>query len=104
MCFVVSHTITDNDEPVTTSFNWKRNRLFDELACQILHDNCVEPPAVATVTGVKSRPRSRWRPTALDTVELEKLASRKLKINAKEAMKIAEKLYTQGLVSYSVLH
>lgn len=28
--------------------------------------------------------------------ELEKLASRKLKINAKETMKIAEKLYTQG--------
>lgn len=28
--------------------------------------------------------------------ELEKLASRKLKINAKETMRIAEKLYTQG--------
>ena len=32
--------------------------------------------------------------------ELEKLASRKLRINAKETMKIAEKLYTQGLISY----
>lgn len=32
----------------------------------------------------------------LPTQELEKLASRKLKINAKETMKIAEKLYTQG--------
>lgn len=28
--------------------------------------------------------------------ELEKLASRKLRINAKETMRIAEKLYTQG--------
>ena len=28
--------------------------------------------------------------------EFEKLSSRKLRINAKEAMKIAEKLYTQG--------
>ena len=28
--------------------------------------------------------------------ELEKLASRKLKISAKETMKIAEKLYNQG--------
>lgn len=28
--------------------------------------------------------------------ELEKLASRKLKINAKETMTIAEKLYTKG--------
>ncbi|XP_013926805.1 PREDICTED: DNA topoisomerase 3-alpha [Thamnophis sirtalis] len=33
-------------------------------------------------------------------LELEKLASRKLKINAKETMKIAEKLYTQGYISY----
>lgn len=31
---------------------------------------------------------------------MEKSASRKLKINAKETMKIAEKLYTQGLISY----
>lgn len=32
--------------------------------------------------------------------ELEKLASRKLHINAKETMRIAEKLYTQGFISY----
>lgn len=31
-----------------------------------------------------------------DLQELEKLASRKLRISAKETMKIAEKLYTQG--------
>lgn len=31
-----------------------------------------------------------------DPQELEKLGSRKLRINAKETMKIAEKLYTQG--------
>ena len=32
--------------------------------------------------------------------ELEKSASRKLRINAKETMAIAEKLYTQGFISY----
>lgn len=31
---------------------------------------------------------------------MEKNASRKLKINAKDAMKIAERLYTQGYISY----
>ena len=66
------------------------------MACRILHDKCVETPVIATVTNVQSRPRSRWRPVALETVELEKLASRKLRINAKETMRIAEKLYTQG--------
>lgn len=31
---------------------------------------------------------------------MEKLGSRKLRINAKETMRIAEKLYTQGFISY----
>lgn len=31
---------------------------------------------------------------------MEKNVSRKLRITAKEAMRIAEKLYTQGLISY----
>lgn len=31
---------------------------------------------------------------------MEKNVSRKLKINAKDTMKIAEKLYTQGFISY----
>lgn len=55
---------------------------------------------MATVVEVSSKAKSKWRPQALDTVELEKLASRKLKINAKETMRIAEKLYTQGYISY----
>ena len=36
----------------------------------------------------------------MDTVELEKLGSRKLKLPAKEVMTIAEKLYTKGIISY----
>lgn len=95
----VTHTKEQADsetDHITAMFNWKRHRLFDELACQILYDNCVEPPAVAKVVDVSSRPKSKWRPVALETVELEKLASRKLRINAKETMRIAEKLYTQG--------
>ena len=33
-------------------------------------------------------------------VTLEKLAVRKLKMSAKTAMSVAEKLYTQGYISY----
>lgn len=36
----------------------------------------------------------------MDTIEMEKLGSKKLKISAKETMKIAEKLYQQGFISY----
>ncbi|XP_045772031.1 DNA topoisomerase 3-alpha isoform X1 [Maniola jurtina] len=91
----VNHTINN----LSVDFTWNRVRLFDQLACQVLHDICLENPQ-AKVTDVKTKPKSKWRPLPLDTVELEKLASRKLKINAKETMRIAEKLYTQGLISY----
>ncbi|XP_034046272.1 DNA topoisomerase 3-alpha isoform X2 [Thalassophryne amazonica] len=80
-------------------FSWKRNRLFNHTACLVLYQICMEDP-IATVTSVTSKPKSKWRPLPLDTVEMEKLASRKLRINAKETMKIAEKLYTQGYISY----
>nr|XP_057906442.1 DNA topoisomerase 3-alpha isoform X2 [Doryrhamphus excisus] len=86
-------------EEDTVEFGWKRNRLFNHTACLVLYQICMEDP-IATVTSVTSKPKSKWRPLPLDTVELEKLASRKLRISAKETMKIAEKLYTQGYISY----
>uniref|UniRef100_A0A3Q3FX97 DNA topoisomerase n=1 Tax=Labrus bergylta TaxID=56723 RepID=A0A3Q3FX97_9LABR len=86
-------------EEDVVEFTWKRNRLFHHTACLVLYQICMEDP-MATVTSVTSKPKSKWRPVPLDTVELEKLASRKLRINAKETMKIAEKLYTQGFISY----
>ncbi|XP_064601607.1 DNA topoisomerase 3-alpha-like [Liolophura sinensis] len=86
-------------EDTHVEFSWKRNRLFNELACLVLYEHCIENP-LAKVVDVRSKTKSKWRPQPLDTVELEKLASRKLKINAKETMKIAEKLYTQGYISY----
>ncbi|XP_044517721.1 DNA topoisomerase 3-alpha isoform X2 [Gracilinanus agilis] len=91
--------VTHEHEEGLVDFSWKRHRLFNHTACLVLYQICMEDP-VATVVEVGSKPKSRWRPQPLDTVELEKLASRKLKINAKETMKIAEKLYTQGYISY----
>uniref|UniRef100_A0A8C8S4J5 DNA topoisomerase n=1 Tax=Pelusios castaneus TaxID=367368 RepID=A0A8C8S4J5_9SAUR len=91
--------VTHEHEDGTIDFSWKRNRLFNHTACLVLYQMCMEDPT-ATVVEIGSKPKSKWRPLALDTVELEKLASRKLKINAKETMRIAEKLYTQGYISY----
>ncbi|KAI4472680.1 hypothetical protein M0802_016580, partial [Mischocyttarus mexicanus] len=84
---------------ISVEFHWDRVRLFEELPCQIFLDMCQENPT-ATVTKVTSKPKSKWRPLPLDTIELEKQSSKKLHLNAKETMKIAEKLYTQGLISY----
>ena len=91
----VAHSI----DMAKVEFSWNRNRLFDHTATQIYHDICLENPK-AKVTEVKSKPKNRWRPLPLDTVELEKLGTRKLKLSAKETMKIAEKLYTSGFISY----
>uniref|UniRef100_A0A7N5KJB3 DNA topoisomerase n=1 Tax=Ailuropoda melanoleuca TaxID=9646 RepID=A0A7N5KJB3_AILME len=66
--------VTHDHKDGVVEFNWKRHRLFNHTACLVLYQLCME--------------------------ELEKLASRKLRINAKETMRIAEKLYTQGYISY----
>nr|XP_002732450.2 PREDICTED: DNA topoisomerase 3-alpha-like [Saccoglossus kowalevskii] len=91
----VTHATDDGN----VDFHWKRHRLFDHTACLVFYQLCMENP-LAKVINVQSRNKSKWRPTPMDTVEMEKLASRKLKITAKETMKIAEKLYTKGFISY----
>uniref|UniRef100_A0A8D0UD88 DNA topoisomerase n=1 Tax=Sus scrofa TaxID=9823 RepID=A0A8D0UD88_PIG len=91
--------VTHDHRDGVVEFSWKRHRLFSHTACLVLYQLCMEDPR-ATVVEVRSKARSKWRPQALDTVELEKLASRKLRINAKETMRIAERLYTQGYISY----
>lgn len=60
--WIVIHTQNE----LTVEFSWKRNRLFDEQACIVLHDVCMENP-LATVQNVKSKPKSKWRPLPLDT-------------------------------------
>jgi len=91
----VTHSVDD----AKVEFTWKRQRLFDLTAAQVYHDVCLENPK-AKVDGVTSKPKSKWRPLPMDTIEMEKLASKKLRITAKNAMKIAEKLYTSGYISY----
>ena len=54
----------------------------------------------AYVVDVTKNLKSRWRPVALDTIEMEKLSVRKLRIPAKRALKAAERLYTSGYISY----
>eukprot|EP00095_Tigriopus_kingsejongensis_P006130 maker-scaffold98_size375582-snap-gene-2.32 protein:Tk06130 transcript:maker-scaffold98_size375582-snap-gene-2.32-mRNA-1 annotation:"dna topoisomerase 3-alpha" len=84
---------------VSVEFHWQRVRLFDHTAAQTYHDVCLEAP-LARVDDCRSKPKSKWRPLPMETVELEKLGARKLKLSAKVVMQAAEKLYTQGFISY----
>ncbi|CAF1529264.1 unnamed protein product [Rotaria sp. Silwood1] len=66
----------------------------------MIYDMIMDEP-LAKVMDIKSKRKSKWRPTALDTVEMEKLASRKLRMSdKKKTMDIAEKLYMKGFISY----
>jgi DNA topoisomerase III len=85
-------------------FQWARCRLFEEYSAHTLYELCVEESAAcgnqARVERVSKRSRQRWRPLPLSTVELQKAASRVLRISSDRTMEAAEKLYTAGLISY----
>lgn len=85
-------------------FEWARKHLFDEYTAMALYELCIEEAEqdemMVTVTRVDKRVKSRWRPLPLSTVELQKVASRSLRINSHRAMEIAEALYNKGLISY----
>lgn len=53
-----------------------------------------------SVESVSSKEQTKPRPQALNTVELMRAASSGLGLGPHNAMQIAEKLYTQGYVSY----
>lgn len=88
-------------DQLAVDYTWARNRLFDQQCCAAIFQLCrLQQPLEATVVNVTNKPKSKWRPTPMDTIELEKLGSRKLKMSAKQTMTVAEKLYTKGFISY----
>lgn len=52
------------------------------------------------MTSVVTKEKFKSRPLALNTVELMRVASAGLGMGPHHAMLIAEKLYTQGYISY----
>lgn len=55
---------------------------------------------IFSITDITSKEKAKCRPTALNTVELMRVASAGLSMGPHHAMQIAEKLYTQGYISY----
>ena len=88
---------TTSSRPVI--FTWKRNRLYDRLITLALYESCLDD-GTAVVTQLTGRPKNKWRPVPLATVELQKRASRYLSIGSEALMSAAEELYQQGYISY----
>ena len=78
---------------------WKRERLFDRLITLVIYENCLAAEE-AIVTELSGRPKNKWRPVPLATVELQKRASRYLRIGSETVMTAAEELYNKGFISY----
>lgn len=87
----------NNNRPI--HFSWKRNRLYDRVMTLALYEACLEAE-VAVVTQLQGRPKNKWRPVPLATVELQKRASRYLRIGSETLMTAAEGLYQSGYISY----
>ncbi|KAK3302052.1 DNA topoisomerase [Chaetomium strumarium] len=84
---------------IKVNFNWSRHRLFDRMAVVILYERCLAA-RTAKVTKVQEKPTKKWKPLPLTTVELQKMATRFLRMTGQQAMTVAEKLYNKGFISY----
>lgn len=88
-------------EQASTIFQWERGHLFDRLSVLAIYEACIETAGnIAKVSDLRSKPTSKYRPLPLTTVELQKNCSRFFKLNAKQSLDAAEKLYQKGFLSY----
>lgn len=86
-------------EGIDVNFSWARHRLFDRASVIILYERCLAAKK-AKVTNVQEKPTRRMKPLPLTTVELQKMATRFLRMTGQQAMETAEGLYNKGFISY----
>lgn len=78
---------------------WDRMRLFDADVCAMFQKLVMED-GVMKVIGISEKQESKGRPSGLNTVNLLKVASSALGLGPQLTMQLAERLYTQGFISY----
>jgi DNA topoisomerase III len=90
-----------NHSKTDTKFNvkWSRVHLFDKEIVYMFY-NDIRQASKAQVVDVVLQQKTKQRPNALNTVELLRAASAGLGLSPIHAMQVAERLYTQGYISY----
>ncbi|BBG93468.1 DNA topoisomerase, type IA, core, partial [Prunus dulcis] len=78
---------------------WERNKLFD-YDVAVMFQKLVMEDGILEVTEIVEKQESKSRPSGLNTVNLLKVASSALGFGPQMAMQVAERLYTQGFISY----
>ncbi|GAX84927.1 hypothetical protein CEUSTIGMA_g12348.t1 [Chlamydomonas eustigma] len=80
-------------------FVWIRGRLFDRDVAQLLFEGCQQAP-LASVLSVDGNRRTKWAPSPLSTLEMQKRGTQYLRLPGERIMKVAEELYQAGFISY----
>lgn len=83
----------------SVKLDWSRVRLFDRDVAQMFL-NMLKGVSTAKVISVTEKEKVKARPGALNTVEMLRVASSGLGMSPHHTMQIAERLYTQGYISY----
>ncbi|CDP10274.1 unnamed protein product [Coffea canephora] len=78
---------------------WARNKLFD-IDVAVMFRNLVAEDGILKVKTISEKYECNTRPSGLNTVNLLKVASSALGFGPQLAMQLAERLYTQGFISY----
>ncbi|RYO82579.1 hypothetical protein DL762_006533 [Monosporascus cannonballus] len=86
-------------DSIDVNFSWSRHRLFDRASVIVLYERCLAAK-MAKVIKVQEKPTKKWKPLPLTTVELQKMATRFLRMTGQQAMEAAESLYNKGFISY----
>uniref|UniRef100_A0A670K2C4 DNA topoisomerase n=1 Tax=Podarcis muralis TaxID=64176 RepID=A0A670K2C4_PODMU len=81
------------------TLEWDRVRVFDREIAQMFL-NITKVAKEAKIESVSKKEKAKQRPLALNTVEMLRVASSALGMGPQHAMQIAERLYTQGYISY----
>ncbi|GBG58674.1 hypothetical protein CBR_g75 [Chara braunii] len=76
-----------SEDNVSAEFQWERGRLFDHMAAAVIYEMCQENP-LATVCEVTGREKRKFPPFPLNTVELQKRASKWLRMGSEHVMKV----------------
>ncbi|KAK5990002.1 DNA topoisomerase 3 [Cladobotryum mycophilum] len=92
-------SLTHTKDKKKVNFSWARNRLFDRMTVTLLYERCLAAK-MAKITKVQEKPTRKFKPLPLTTVELQKAATRLLRMTGQHAMSIAEGLYNKGFISY----
>ncbi|XP_065913915.1 DNA topoisomerase 3-beta-1-like isoform X2 [Dysidea avara] len=83
----------------TLSVDWTRQRIFDREAA-LMFLGILQEHQQAMITDVSEKLRNKSPPVALNTVDMLRVASSQLHMGPQHVMHLAEKLYTQGYISY----